>query len=85
MERRCLERWQRVARAVGIDAVEDLIQRPWPYSVNGAVLGVFVEGEDEAAWFVVKHDGRWAVACCAERTVSRSVESLADALAHICS
>lgn len=82
-ERRYLERWQRSARAVGIDAVEDLIERPWPCSADGAVIGVFVEGDEAAAWLVVKHNGRWAVASCADCTVSRSVESLADALAEL--
>jgi|SRR6516225_8536138 hypothetical protein len=82
-ERRYLEQWQRVARAVGIDGVEDLIDRPWPCSVDGAVIGVFVEGDEEAAWLVVKQDGRWAVACCADCTVSRSVESLPEALAEL--
>jgi hypothetical protein len=82
-ERRYLERWQRAARAVGIDTIEDLSQRPWPCSVEGAVIGVFVEGGEAAAWLVVKHSGRWAVARCADSTVSRSVESLADALAEL--
>lgn len=83
MERRYLEQWQHAARAVGIDAVEDLSQRPWPYSVAGAVIGVFVEGNEGAAWLVVKHKGRWAVACCADNSVSSSVESLADALTQL--
>ena len=82
-ERRYLERWQRAARAVGIDAIEDLSQRPWPCSVGGAVIGVFVEGGEAAAWLVVKHNGRWAVARCADSTVSPSVGSLADALAEL--
>ena len=82
-ERRYLEEWQRAARAVGIDAVEDLMQRRWPCSVDGAVIGVFMEGDEAAAWLVVKHNGRWAVACCADGTVSRSVGSLADALAEL--
>jgi hypothetical protein len=49
MERRYLEQWQRAARVVGIDAVEDLAQRPWPCSVDGAVIGIFVEGDETAA------------------------------------
>jgi hypothetical protein len=78
-----LEQWRRAASAVGIDAVEDLIQRRWPCSVDGAVIGVFMEGDEEAVWLVVKHNGRWAVACCADGTVSHSVETLADALAQL--
>jgi hypothetical protein len=77
MERRYLTQWQYAARVVGIDAVEDLSQRP---SADGAVIGVFVEGNEAAAWLVVKHSGRWAVACCADNSVSPSVESLVGAL-----
>src|SRR5215472_14743459 len=80
MERRYLTQWHYAARVLGIDAVEDLSQRPWPCSTDGAVIGVFVEGSETAAWLVVKHKGRWAVACCADNSVSPSVESLADAL-----
>ncbi len=83
VECRYLEQWHRAARAVGIDAVEDMSQRPWPCFVNGVVIGLFVEGDEAAAWLVVKHNGRWAVACCAGKTVSPSVESLADALAQL--
>ena len=83
MERRYLEQWQHAARAVGIDAVEDLSQRLWPCFVNGVVIGVFVEGDETAAWLVVKHNERWAVACCADNTVSGSVDSLADALTQL--
>jgi hypothetical protein len=79
-ERRYLTQWQSAARTVGIDAVEDLSQRPWPCSADGAVIGVFVEDNEAAAWLVVKHNGRWAVACCADNSVSPSVESLVDAL-----
>ena len=82
-ERRYLGQWQRAARVVGIDGVEDLIERPWPCAVDGAVIGVFVEGDTAATWLVVKHNGRWAVACCADCTVSPSVESLPEALAEL--
>lgn len=78
-----LEQWQRAARAVGIHAVEDLIQRRWPCSVDGAVIGIFMEGDEEAAWLVVKHNGLWAVAGCADSTVSHSVETLANGLAEL--
>jgi hypothetical protein len=82
-ECRYLEQWQRAARVIGIDAVEDLSQRSWPCSVDGAIIGVFVEGDEGATWLVVKHNGRWAIACCADNTVSQSVDSLAEALAQI--
>jgi hypothetical protein len=81
-ERRYLGQWQQAARAVGIDAIEDLSQRPWPYAAD-AVIGVFVEGDETAACLVVKHNGRWAVACCADNSVSPSVESLVDALTQL--
>ena len=83
LERRYLEQWLRAACAVGIDAIENLSQRPWPFPVDGIVIGVFVEGGEAATWLVVQHNGRWAVACCANNTVSPSVESIADALAQI--
>ena len=82
-ERRYLEHWQRAAHAAGIDAIEDLSERPWPCSVDGVVIGVFAEGDEAATWLVVKHNGRWAVACCADCTVSPSVETLADALTEL--
>jgi hypothetical protein len=68
---------------VGIDPVEDLSQRLWPCFAHGAIVGVFVEGDETAAWLVVKHNERWAVACCADNTVSRSVDSLSEALARL--
>ena len=83
MERRYLEHWERAARVVGIGAVEDLVQRPWPCSVDGAVIGIFVEADEVATWLVVKHGGRWAVACCADDAVSYPVASLANALGQI--
>jgi hypothetical protein len=82
-EARYLDRWERAARAVGIDTVEDLIQRPWPCAIHGAVIGIFVEGDHAASWLVVKHNGFWAVACCADGTVSTPVESLAAALSQL--
>jgi len=81
-ERPYLEHWKRAARGVGVDAVEDLAQRPWPCSVDGAVIGVFIAGDEATTWLVVEHNGRWAVACCADNTLSHSVDSLAEALAQ---
>ena len=83
LERRHLEQWLRAARAVGIDAIENLSRRPWPFPVDGIVIGVFVEESEAATWLVVQHNGRWAVAFCANNTVLPSVESIADALAQI--
>jgi len=79
-ERRYLEQWQRAAHAAGIDAVEDLMHRPWPCAIDGAVIGIFMQGDVAASWLVVKHNGQWAVASCADCTVSGAVASLAEAL-----
>jgi hypothetical protein len=83
LERRDLALWLRAARAVDIDAIENLSQRPWLFPVDGVVIGVFVEGNETATWLLVKHKGRWAVANCATNKVSPSVESIAEALAQI--
>ncbi len=82
-ERRHLREWQVSARTMGIDAVEDLTLRPWPCPVAGTVIGVFNAGSKAAQWLVVGQDGAWAVACCAEGEVSRTLNSLAEALAVI--
>jgi hypothetical protein len=83
-ERTCLQVWQDAARAAGVDAVEDLRQRPWPCPIADAIIGVFRRGDDQASWIVVGQDGQWVVACCASGGVSRPFGSLADALALIC-
>jgi len=82
-ERRCLGEWQASARAIGIDAVEDLTFRPWACEVAGIVIGVFTVGSETADWLVVGEEGAWAVACCATGDVSSRLNSLADALAII--
>jgi hypothetical protein len=79
-----LSEWRIVARAIGVDAVEDLGGRSWPCSIDGAVIGVFLTGQQAASWMVIKHDGQWAVAHCADMTVSRPVDSLAEALEVLC-
>jgi hypothetical protein len=78
-----LQRWMNVARGRGIDAVEDLCERPWPMPVEAKILGVFRSSEEHAAWLLVGHGGRWAVAACAGHTVLGSTDSLADALSLI--
>lgn len=75
--------WQATVQASGIDAVEDLASRPWPCPMAGAVLGVFRAGGAAAAWLVIGHEGSWAVASCADGTVSAPFGSLAGALAAI--
>jgi hypothetical protein len=82
-ERHQLRDWQAVAGTIGVDAVEDLTSRPWPCPIAGAVIGVFQAGSETALWLVIGHDGTWAVASCAEGTVSPTLNSLAEALAVI--
>jgi hypothetical protein len=82
-ERVYLREWQAASRAIGIDAVEDLTLRPWPCTVAGTVIGVFSVGSKSANWLVVGEDGAWAAAYCEKREVSRTLESLAEALALI--
>ena len=78
-ERRCLREWQISAMAIGIDAVEDLTSRPWPCPILGTVIGVFTGGS-KARWLVVGEEDAWAVACCADGTISPTLNSLAEAL-----
>jgi hypothetical protein len=82
-ERHHLREWQSAARAIGIDAVEDMASRPWPCPIADTVIGVFQAGTEAAPWLVIGHDGAWAVACCAEGMVSRTLHSLAEALGVI--
>lgn len=71
------------ARVIGIDAVEDLTVRPWPCPITGIVIGVFQASVTAADWLVIGHNGAWAVAACADGQVSRTLHSLAEALAVI--
>jgi hypothetical protein len=82
-ERAYLLDWRRAAKAFGIDAVEDMIERPWPCPVADVILGIFRSGDEQASWLVIGHNGQWVVACCAEGTVSPTVGSLADALSLV--
>jgi hypothetical protein len=82
-ERAYLRRWRAEARSAGIDGVEDLVSRPWPFPIQGVVIGVFSRGSESAQWLVIGQNGGWAVAHCATGTVSRSFDSLPDALATI--
>ena len=82
-ERSHLRRWQAAARGAGIDGIEDLASRPWPYPVKGVVIGVFGQGSEAAQWLVIGQHGSWAVADCADGSVSPSFTSLQAALATI--
>jgi hypothetical protein len=82
-EHACLQRWQAAAQSAGIDAVKDLLQRPWPCPVAETIIGIFKRGDDHAAWLVVGQAGQWAVACAADGGVSASLGSLAEALALV--
>ena len=83
-ERSCLQEWQDAALAIGVDAVEDLLQRPWPCPIAEAIIGIFKRDDDQARWLIVGQGGQWVVACCASGGVSRPFGSLADALSLIC-
>jgi|SRR5271166_407686 len=82
-ERAYLLDWRQAAQDIGIDAVDDMMLRPWPCPVADVIIGVFRAGDDRAAWLVIGHNGAWAVACCADGTVSPSVETLVEALSLI--
>jgi hypothetical protein len=79
-ERSYLLDWWSRARGIGIDAVEDLVSRPWPCPIADTIIGIYKLGDELASWLVIGHAGRWAVSCCDDGTVSRSLGSLADAL-----
>ncbi|HEY1931255.1 MAG TPA: hypothetical protein VGG99_04525 [Acetobacteraceae bacterium] len=83
-ERVYLEEWQRTVWLHGIDALEDLTQRSWPCAVADTIIGVFRNGQSQAAWLVVGQDGQWAVASCEGGDVSQPLDSLADALSLVC-
>ena len=83
-ERICLQVWQDAALAAGVDAVEDLLARPWPCPIAEAIIGVFKRGDDQARWLIVGQGGQWVVACCTSGGVSRPFNLLADALSLIC-
>ena len=82
-ERRLLRDWRTAAWPAGVDAIEDLASRPWPHPISGIVIGVFEAGAESATWLVIGHNGSWAVASCAEGSVSPPFDSLAEALAVI--
>lgn len=80
-ERELLTTWAERARSAGIEAVENLRERPWPLSAEEAnILGVFRQGERLAAWLVVGRTGGWAVASCLRGDVVGAVTTLAEAL-----
>src|SRR4051794_21506463 len=81
-ERTYLLQWRMAAGASGIDAVEDLMERPWPCPLADAIIGVFRSGEDQANWLVIGQDGTWVVACCSDGAISAQFDSLADALSQ---
>ena len=82
-DRTYLQDWRRAAQDSGIDAVDDMMLRPWPCPVADVIIGVFKAGDDRAAWLVIGHNGSWAVARCADGVVSHSVETLSEALSLI--
>jgi hypothetical protein len=82
-ERAYLLDWRQAAQDVGIDAIDDMMLRPWPCPVADVIIGVFRAGDDRASWLVIGHNRSWAVASCADGTVSRSVATLVEALSLI--
>jgi hypothetical protein len=82
-ERSHLRKWYAEAKDTGIDGIEDLVDRPWPSPPEGTVIGVFYLGSDTARWLVIGQNAAWAVADCAEGTVSPAFQYLAEALATI--
>ena len=82
-ERSYLRDWQTRAGAIGIDAVQDLLQRPWPCPIADTIIGIYRHGDELASWMVVGHAGQWVVSCCNDGAISRSLGSLADALALV--
>ena len=82
-DRTYLQDWRHAAQDIGIDAVDDMMLRPWPCPVADVIIGVFRAGDDRAAWLVIGHNGSWAVARCADGSVSHSVETLVEALSLI--
>ena len=82
-DRTYLRDWRHAAQDIGIDAVDDMMLRPWPCPVADVIIGVFKAGDDRAAWLVIGHNGSWAVARCADGVVSHSVETLSEALSLI--
>jgi hypothetical protein len=72
-----------LARALCIDAVIDLSDRPWNIGQAGPVFGVFREGSDQASWLIVRSGADWGMADCDDFWVPRSPMSLADVLAAI--
>jgi hypothetical protein len=82
-DRTYLQDWRHSAKDIGIDAVDDMMLRPWPCPVADVIIGVFRAGDDRAAWLVIGHNDSWAVARCADGAVSHSVETLSEALSLI--
>jgi hypothetical protein len=82
-DRTYLQDWRHAAQVSGIDAVDDMMLRPWPCPVADVIIGVFRAGEERATWLVIGHNGSWAVAGCADGSVSDSVETLVEALSLI--
>jgi anti-sigma factor RsiW len=83
-ERRTLSHWLAAVRSAGVDAAEDLGERPWAMPAADTIIGVFRSGHLLASWLVIGQSGSWAVACCADGAVSEACDSLAEALALVC-
>lgn len=82
-EREQLAAWSTAARAKGIEAVEDLGDRPWPVPTEAVILGIFRNGDRFARWLVVGRSGDWALASCPDGVVISAGITLAEVLADV--
>lgn len=80
-ERRDLTRWLRRNGSVG--GVEDLSGRPWNVPDANVVLGVFVPGQERAAWLLIRDPAGWTIARCGTGDISSPPLPLRDALTLI--
>lgn len=82
-ERDQLAAWSTAARAKGIEAVEDLGDRPWPVPTEAVILGIYRNGDRFASWLVVGRTGDWALASCTDGAVISAGAAFADVLADV--
>lgn len=82
-EREQLAAWSATAREKGIEAVEDLGERPWPVPTEAIILGIYRHGDRFASWLIVGRSGDWALASCTDGAVISTGATLAEVLAGV--
>jgi len=82
-EREQLAAWSVTARARGIEAVEDLGDRPWPVPMEAVILGIYRNGDRYASWLIVGRSGDWALASCVDGAVISAGTALTDVLGAV--